>query len=260
MTQRLNRFDLQKLRTGLLPFKLHYFPTVGSTHDHSLKLRDQGRLFAPSVVLTSKQTKGRGRGQSKWHSPPGVLTVTFCVSAPEQMPPQLVPLVAGLCVADTARLLSAASVKIKWPNDCWHFDEMGIARKLAGILCERRGGMDFIGIGLNVNLDPKKLTAATRTPVTSIAKIAAPMSMPVRMTDALLALARAVDARLIRGDAPTPQRTIKECSDLDALRGKRVVVNDISGVACGIDAVGRLLVKDDRGTVHRIISGTVHLA
>jgi len=259
MTPRTNQFNLERLREGLLPFRLHYFPRLNSTSDHAIVMRDQGRLFAPAVVLTSKQTRGRGRGQSQWHSPPGVLTVTFCVSPSKTMPPQLVPLVAGLCVIDAARAMGAIDLQLKWPNDCWRWTD-GKPHKVAGVLCERRDNLDFIGIGLNVHLNGGDLSGRTRVAPAGLSDGVPPPDM----TGVLLALSKAIQRRLLREDSPTVQRVIQEFAQVDALMGRRVCVTVgpgavIEGTAGGIDSQGRLRVVDHAGQLHRLISGTVEL-
>src|SRR4051812_45410277 len=73
---RANSYHLDRLRAGLRPFRLHWFPVLRSTSDHAAALRRRGELFAPAVVLTGRQTAGRGRGDHRWWSGPGCVTVT----------------------------------------------------------------------------------------------------------------------------------------------------------------------------------------
>ena len=69
--------------------------------------------------------------------------MTLTVQAPD---PRLC-LVAGVAVhAALAGLVEGVEVKIKWPNDIL----IG-GRKVCGILCEARGDIAAIGIGVNVN-------------------------------------------------------------------------------------------------------------
>src|SRR4051795_6682011 len=89
-------YSLDRLRAGLKPFRLHFFPTLRSTNDHAATLRKRGDLFAPAVVLTARQTAGRGRGTNTWFSAPGSLTVTFVLAEHETFAPHHLPLAAGL--------------------------------------------------------------------------------------------------------------------------------------------------------------------
>src|SRR5688500_14403447 len=123
-------FDLARLRTGLKPFRLYWFPRLRSTNDHAAVLRKRRELFAPAVVLTGNQLAGRGRGSNKWWSDGGVLTVTFAMPIEEHLAAYQIPLAAGLAVRNAAADLSRQdSISLKWPNDVLYE-----GRKLAGLL------------------------------------------------------------------------------------------------------------------------------
>ena len=158
------RFDLQTLRRGLKPFRLHWFPRLRSTNDHAAVLRKRGELFAPAVVLTGHQLAGRGRGSNTWWSGTGSLTVTFVLPVDEHLAPHHVPLIAGLAVRTaTAGLAMNDDIQLKWPNDLLFY-----GKKLAGLLCERIEKADLIGVGLNINVRPNDIPKALRDRVTSL--------------------------------------------------------------------------------------------
>src|SRR5882724_2962305 len=121
MTSPASSFDLKRLRERLKPFRLHWFPRLRSTNDHAIEMRNRGELFAPAVVLTGRQTAGRGRGSNTWWSKPGSLTVTFVLAAGDKVEPHQLPLVAGLAVRNAAAELSGNdAIQLKWPNDVLH--------------------------------------------------------------------------------------------------------------------------------------------
>lgn len=103
------------------------------------------------VFSAGFQTAGRGRLDHKWFSPPGVNVLMSVVVGVGAIPPEEVatlPIVAGLAVADCVEYLASAlpgEMKVKWPNDV-----LFSSRKVAGILCERRGDNVIVGIGVNV--------------------------------------------------------------------------------------------------------------
>ena len=143
-----NSFNLAQLRPGLRPFRLHWYPRLGSTNTQAAKLRRQRKLFAPAIVLTGRQLAGRGRGNNSWWSLPGCLTATFALPVRDHLAPHQVPLLAGLAIRDVLAELSGINdIQLKWPNDLLYQD-----RKLGGLLCERLDHLDLIGLGLNVNL------------------------------------------------------------------------------------------------------------
>ncbi|HTW94738.1 MAG TPA: biotin--[acetyl-CoA-carboxylase] ligase [Tepidisphaeraceae bacterium] len=241
------------MREGLKPLRLHWYPRLRSTNDHAAVLRRRGRIFAPCVVLTGKQTAGRGRGSNSWWSGSGNLTVTFVLAQEDYLPPHEIPLIAGLSVRDAAaELTGERNIELKWPNDVL-FD----GKKLAGILCERVTKADLVGIGLNVNLDPAKAPPALRPSVTSLLAIRA-NRQPLDLTDVLIRVAQHLHAN-VRRRANQPFVTfLRQYERHHALVGKRVAIagEAISGRVEGIDRDGRLVLTD-RGVTHRVVAGTV---
>ena len=250
-------YDLARLRTALKPFRLHWFPTLRSTSDHAAELRRRGSLFAPAVVLTGRQTAGRGRGAHVWWSGPGCVTVTFVLPIDDHVQPHQLPLLAGLAVRNAAAELSGNDgVQLKWPNDLLYD-----GRKVAGLLCERVEKADLIGLGLNVNLDPAAAPAPLRDRVTSLAKVA---GKPLDVTAALAAVAGHL-RRMLESQADRPfALVLREYDAHHALVGKRVSVLDgsdavaVSGRCEGLDDMGRLLLRS-RAQVHRVVSGQVQM-
>lgn len=108
------------------------------------------------VFVAREQTGGRGRIGHKWHSAPGMdlaMTAVLPVGGLDFARAATLPVAIGLAVARfvASRLGNATSggatraVALKWPNDV-----IAGGRKIAGILCERRGDNVCAGIGLNV--------------------------------------------------------------------------------------------------------------
>jgi len=121
-----------------------------------------------------------------WFSPPGqniYMTLTVKDSDPRFC------LVAGVAVREAlAGLLGdAVEVKIKWPNDI-----LILNRKVCGILCEARGGIAALGIGVNVNQSewPAELTDSA----TSL-KLVSLRALPLE--DVLQALVAGLDRWLV---------------------------------------------------------------
>lgn len=127
------------------PFTLLVREALASTNDEARSLAEQGAAEG-LVVLTNRQTAGRGRRGADWFAPAGeslAFSIVLRPAEPKALWPRLA-LAAGLAVAEAAETW-APQVGIKWPNDVW------IARrKVAGILVE--AGQDFavVGIGINV--------------------------------------------------------------------------------------------------------------
>jgi len=132
-------------------------PVIDSTNRYALDAAREGLL-----VRAGTQTAGRGRRGRSWFSPDGLnLYMTITLSPPEEK----YPLIAGVSVrAALSRLLTGIRFEIKWPNDI-----IFAGKKVCGILCETRGNITAVGIGINVNQDvwPEKL----RDTATSLCEI-----------------------------------------------------------------------------------------
>lgn len=125
-----------------------------STNDEAIRLFKSGLAVEGSIVITDKQTKGRGQRGNRWYSEPGknltfslVLTPLF-LDATEQFE-------LNMAIAVGVQEVFAAYVEgtqIKWPNDFVHHSQ----GKLGGMLIENSISgqgieMSVVGLGLNIN-------------------------------------------------------------------------------------------------------------
>ncbi len=250
-------FHLERLRAGIRPFRLHWFPRLRSTNDHAAGLRRRGDLYAPAIVLTGHQTAGRGRAGNRWWSNAGVLTVTFVLPIEEHLAPHQLPLVAGLAVrAAAAELCGTQHVLLKWPNDILHE-----GRKLAGLLCERLNKVDLVGLGMNVNARPGDAPRALRERVTSLANIA---KRPFDPTDVLVNIAGHLLRTMSQWNERPFAQMLREYDQHHALVGKQVTViggadgQVITGKCEGLDTEGRLKLRG-RGGVRAVMNGHVEM-
>jgi BirA family biotin operon repressor/biotin-[acetyl-CoA-carboxylase] ligase len=235
---------------GRLGEPRHHFAEVGSTNDEARRLAADGAPHGTTVTATS-QTAGRGRQGRAWVAPAGqALTVSIVLRGLRH--PALLPLAVAVAVAETV----GVDARIKWPNDVVLVDENGALRKVAGILCEGRPaeGWAVAGIGLNVALD------LTDVP-DEIAARAATMG---RSADELEPVLAELLERLTVALDRDPADLLHAWSARDALAGAEIAWERPgggapgAGVADGVDAQGRLLVRTDAG-VEALDAGEVHL-
>jgi BirA family biotin operon repressor/biotin-[acetyl-CoA-carboxylase] ligase len=248
-------FRLARLRTQLRPFRLYWYPRLGSTNSHAAALRRSRNLFAPAVVLTGRQVSGRGRGSNSWWSGAGSLTVTFVLPVREHLLPHQVPLIAGLTVRNAAARISGIDdVQLKWPNDLLHH-----GRKLAGLLCERLDNVDLIGLGMNVNISSREVPKYLRERVTSLLMMT---GQTFDLTDSLATIAQDLLRVTSQRDEPPFSQMLREYDRHHALAGRRVSIPTVdgeapvSGICEGLDREGRLLVRTRKG-VERVVAGHV---
>jgi BirA family transcriptional regulator, biotin operon repressor / biotin---[acetyl-CoA-carboxylase] ligase len=249
------RYHLAELRAGIKPFRLYWSARLRSTNNYAGKMRKTGRLFAPAIVLCGNQIAGRGRGNNSWWSDRGTMTATFVFPIQDRLPPQELPMIAGLAVRQTAQELTGKrDILLKWPNDLLHD-----GKKLAGLLCERVNKADLVGIGLNVNVDPEDAPRDLREKITSLWSIG---RKSLSMTDVMISLARNLHA-VVRRRAEKPFSVfVQEYEKFDALNGKMVTVLPmgeepaIVGRCEGVDGGGRLMIRQ-RAVLHRVVAGQI---
>jgi BirA family biotin operon repressor/biotin-[acetyl-CoA-carboxylase] ligase len=104
---------------------------TGSTNADLLEQVRTGAVGPGAVLIAAEQVSGRGRLTRSWSSPPAAsVAVSAAVLCPTTLPVTILPLVAGLAVAQAVRDLGAPA-QLKWPNDVLIGE-----RKCCGILVE----------------------------------------------------------------------------------------------------------------------------
>ncbi|WP_260625821.1 biotin--[acetyl-CoA-carboxylase] ligase [Hymenobacter sediminicola] len=133
-----------------------WLPECASTNAEAQNLIGENRATDGCVVITDKQTAGRGQRGNRWETNPGENLTFSVIWRPTFLPAQdqfLLSQAVALAVHDWATSLLGpdAALRVKWPNDIFYGD-----RKLGGILIENTlsGTMiqqSVVGIGINVN-------------------------------------------------------------------------------------------------------------
>ena len=211
-----------------------------------------------SVLVAEHQEAGRGRLTRTWVSPPGAGLTVSVLLRPTTVPASRygwLPLLAGLAALDTVRELTSIPAGLKWPNDLLIGAE---PRKAAGILAEVSGDAVVVGIGLNIGAAPEGQPGAT-----SLAAEGADVDRTTVLVTLLRKLGeREAQWRAQRGDPESLRGDYRAgCASLGStvrveLPGGAV----LTGIAEDVDADGRLLVLDDKGTRRAVAAGdVVHL-
>lgn len=165
---------LQWRRPGRL---VEVYGQISSTQDAARRLVESAGMAADgAVTIANEQTAGRGRLGRRWLAPAGtavLLTRMAFLGHPDTVIDRLT-LIAPVAVA---RAIEAACgggvrVQIKWPNDLL-IDDL----KVGGILIETfvpklPGNAPLmaalIGVGINVHLQPKQVTAELTGRITAL--------------------------------------------------------------------------------------------
>ena len=246
------------------------------------------------VLVAEEQTAGRGRMGRRWISPPR-RSLTFSVLLRPAVPAGLLgwlPLLAGVAVASALQQTAGVDARLKWPNDV-----LVDGAKIAGILAERWGSAVVVGTGINVLQQRGELPVPTATsllvaqgagPAGAAGPAAAREAGPVEaweagpagapgpgagadmrerlLTAVLDELARWYNAWL---DQPQPGDADGCGLRAEYLRrsgtvGSAVTVmlpggQNLTGMAAGIDAAGRLEIRTPAGLVQVSAGDVVHL-
>ena len=128
-------------------FKPYYFKTLTSTNDEAKRLARKG--LDKILVISDKQTKGRGRFNREWISGLGGLYMTIVLKEKNLDKARYLTLIATVSVVKTIKKLTKLNALVKWPNDVMVND-----KKICGILTETISGKEnyaLVGIGINVN-------------------------------------------------------------------------------------------------------------
>jgi BirA family biotin operon repressor/biotin-[acetyl-CoA-carboxylase] ligase len=151
---------LSSLRTERLGKSLLILDECASTNTLAFQLAEEG-VSEGFMILTEKQTKGKGRHGRVWLSPPGGIWMSVVLRPPRTFEPlEGIPTMAALAVVKSINSIHGIKTHVKWPNDV-----VFNGRKLGGTLVETRLAGDrlrfaILGIGVNVNFPSSLLTGA----------------------------------------------------------------------------------------------------
>jgi BirA family biotin operon repressor/biotin-[acetyl-CoA-carboxylase] ligase len=253
------------LKTKFVGKEIHHFTVIDSTQDLAIRLAEND-VPEGAVVVAEKQKRGRARVGRKWAAPEGGIWLSTILRP--KIPTAettILPLVVSLAVGNAIRKECKLDAKLKWPNDITIN-----GKKVSGILAEMSCEADrvnyvVIGIGVNANINVKKLEAAIKG-----------TEGYYGATSLMKELGNEVDrAKLVRRILGELEETYveleEEGSDIIIRRWKEhsatlgtsvtVALNEMCfvGKAIDIDYDGALLVKLPDGNIKRIVAGDVYV-
>ncbi len=250
---------------GIAMEKLFYYRHTTSTNKVAFSLATRGFKEGTAVIAES-QEEGRGRLGKVWQSPPGKGLYCSLIVRPqltvEDYPK--ITLTAGVSVAKILEEIAGKRMLLKWPNDVY-----SEGKKCCGILTEsspltekEENLFAVVGIGININSVQADFPEELRDNVTSLNILTG------RQYDILDIFKKIHQTFLVMltilQDKGFPE-ILTEWKKRDMLVGKRLqwLTNSgqvVYGISEGPDSMGRLLVKDDQGNHHNVLSGDVRLA
>lgn len=227
-----------------------------STNDEAARLARAGARHG-TVVIAASQRAGRGRDGRPWASPPGLGVYLSAVLRPSlplvDVPPMTLGIGIGLCDAVRA---TGARACLKWPNDV-----LVDGKKLAGVLVEAQSQgprLEAVVIGIGVNIAGALPPEVAATAITLEQAAGAPIDREAFIATLLASVERWVDRYVAMGleeIIPAWQERMAVGLAARATIDGAPLIGEVAGLA----ADGALLLRDDRGQVHRVRSGDVEV-
>ncbi|MGI0026681.1 MAG: biotin--[acetyl-CoA-carboxylase] ligase [Nitrosopumilaceae archaeon] len=249
------------LETKFLGKRIYYFDILDSTQNFAIELASK-KIESGTLVISQKQTHGRGRLDRKWVSPSGGIWLSLILHPEFEISVStLFSLIASLALAITIEKIFKIKPKLKWPNDVTVND-----KKVAGILIDasiESGKIDYLvlGIGINFKINPIEIEKMIRHTanyygVTTLLKKNENMN-PIKLVQRfLLELERLYQISLKK----EPEFFIQEWTRRSSTIGKSIAItlpNEIlRGKALRVDNDGALVILN-KGKTRRIIAGDV---
>ena len=249
----------EDLNTKFLGNRIYYFDTIDTTQNFAMKIAPEKNEDG-SVVISKKQTGGKGRMKRKWKSPVGGIWMSIIINPKFDVTyTTLVPIATSLALCIAIEKILKINTKLKWPNDITLKK-----KKVAGVLINvsmRSNQIEnmVLGIGINFKINPNELeNSIKKTPnfygVGTLVKKNQSMTPLIKQflyeLENVLQLINSGQIKKIRNGWTKRSSTIG--------RNVSIVTNEgrISGKAIRIDNEGGLIISKNKKT-HRVIVGDV---
>jgi len=253
------------LRTKFVGKEIHHYAVIDSTQDLAIRLAENN-VGGGAIVVAEKQKKGRARVGRRWAAPEGGIWLSTILRP--KIPTAettILPLVVALAVGNAIRKECKLDAKLKWPNDI-----IINGKKVSGILAEMSCEADrvnyvVIGIGVNANVNVKKLEATIKGTegyygATSLMK---EFGKEVDRVKLMRRILDELEETYLELEEEGSDIIIRKWKELSATLGTNVTValNEMCfvGKAIDIDYDGALLVKLADGSIKRIVAGDVYV-
>ncbi|MDO4313459.1 MAG: biotin--[acetyl-CoA-carboxylase] ligase [Eubacteriales bacterium] len=235
-----------------------YFPEIDSTNTYAKRLGDGGADHG-TLVVSDKQTAGKGRRGRAWESPSGSSIYMSILLRPEITPNQapMLTLVMAQSVAQAIRKITGEEAMIKWPNDI-----VLNKKKICGMLTEMSTEIAWInyvviGVGINVNTEsfPEELNKkATSLYLESGRKI----QRSQLIAESMRQFEHYYELFIETGNLSAMQEDYNRLL-VNRDRDVRIMEpgNEYNGHAIGINETGELLVCKEDGQIAEIYAGEV---
>ena len=251
------------LKTQTVGKKVYYFDTVDSTQNYAIEISKK-KNESGSVVISQRQTAGRGRMNRKWITIKGGLSMSVVLHPKfDASVSTLFPMAASLALATAIQKTINIKPNVKWPNDV-----VIKGKKVAGMIVDASIQSNLIesmvlGVGINFKVDTKHLESQLKGTknfygVASLLKID-DTTNPLKIVQNFFSELEKIIVLLDQGET---SKIIQRWEKISSTIGKKVSVktNDgiITGLAKKINSDGSLnIVKN--GKIQRLLVGDISI-
>ena len=250
-----------QLKTKTIGKRAYYFDSIDSTQNFAIQIASNSRENG-TIVISQKQTRGRGRLGRKWLSPAGGiwLSIVFHPKFDISMS-TLFPIAASVALSNTIEKVIRKKPEVKWPNDVTIK-----GKKVAGMLIDVSIESNKIenlvlGVGINFKVNASRLEKLLKNTdnfygVASLVENGK-YENPILFVKNFLYELEKIFELLEKGKSKT---IINDWTKKSSTIGKSVSVSTsdgkIKGKAIKIDNDGALIVKTNN-QFQRVLAGDV---
>ena len=249
----------QNLNTEFLGKRVYYFNTISTTQNFAIKIASENNENG-TVIISKKQTGGRGRMKRKWKSPVGGIWMSIIINPNFDISyATLVPIATSLALCIAIEKILKIKPELKWPNDITIK-----GKKVAGVLVDTSIISNeienmILGIGINFKIKPHKLTSTIKkTPnfygvTTLVKKNENALPLVQQFLHELENIFHLINSRRIK-------KIKNEWTKRSSTIGKNISIitneGNLNGKAVKIDSDGALIISKGKKT-ERILVGDI---
>ncbi len=251
----------ENLNTKFIGKRIYYFDNIDSTQNFAIKIAPNKNENG-TVVISKRQTLGRGRLKRKWKSPVGGIWLSVIVH-PQFRTSQitLVPIATSLALHKAIEKVLGIKTALKWPNDLTLKK-----KKVAGILLDtsiQSNKIEFLvlGIGINFKIKPRNLEKLLKkTPnFYGVSTLVEKNERPLPLVKQFLYELENIFQMINTG---SDKKIVREWTKRSSTIGKNVSViidNDrINAKALKIDDDGGLIIKKGKKIQKLFVGDVIH--
>jgi len=249
------------LNTEFLGKRVYYFDTIDTTQNFAIKIASNGDENG-TIIISKKQTGGRGRMKRKWKSPAGGIWMSIIIHPKFDISyATLVPVATSLALCIAIEKILKIKPELKWPNDVTLK-----GKKVAGILVDTSIISNEIenmvlGIGINFKIKPNEIAnTMKKTPnfygvatLTKKNEKALPLIQQfLYELENILQLISSSSIKKITSEWTKRSSTIG--------RNVSIITNDgkLNGKAIKIDSDGALIIYRGKNTKRILVGDLIH--